>query len=436
VLNQDTKEYSALCSQLDDNQALVESSRCYFCYDAPCIKACPTGINIPSFIARINQDNAIGAGEKILSDNIMGGTCARVCPVEVLCEGSCVRGANDEPVKIGLLQRYATDRLFDNKHKVKKSSLVSFNKDMHVAVVGSGPAGLSCAYSLSQLGYMVTVYEQKTKGGGLNEYGLAPYKMSNNFAQKELDFILSNSNIKLLKDYRLGDDISLDSLRSDYDAVFLGLGLDGVNNLAVEDENVEGIQNAVDFIEKNRQGVLPLVVGKEVAVIGGGSTAIDVSIQAKLLGARNVTIFYRSPKTRMSATLHEQELAKRYDVNIRYNLTLNKIISVDKRLEALEFTYGNQNTTKDVADKLVFNCTTLFKAIGQKLVSDPMKQKCQELLLINNGKIKVNSKQKTSLSDVFAGGDCASGGKDLTVQAVQDGKIAALAIHEKLSKKL
>jgi len=433
VLNQDSKEYSELCSKLNDNQALVESSRCYFCYDAPCIKACPTGINIPSFISRINQGNAVGAGERILSDNIMGGTCARVCPVEVLCEGSCVRGLNDEAVRIGLLQRYATDKLFDEKYKVKKPSITNANKSFHVAVVGSGPAGLSCAYSLSQLGYKVTVYEQKTKAGGLNEYGLAPYKMSDNFAQKELQFILDNSDIKLLKDYRLGDDISLSSLRSDYNAVFLGIGLDGVNTLGIDDQDIEGIQNAVDFIEKNRQGI-PLTLGKDVAVIGAGSTAIDVSIQAKLLGARNVTMFYRSHKSKISATPHEQELAKRYDVNIRFNLGLSRIISTDKKLEALEFKYNNQETNKD--EKIIFKCDTLFKAIGQKLVSDPIRQEHQELLLMNNGKIKVNSKQRTSLSDVFAGGDCSFGGKDLTVHAVQDGKIAALAIHDKLSKKL
>jgi glutamate synthase (NADPH/NADH) small chain len=257
--------------------------------------------------------------------------------------------------------------------------------------------------------------------------------MSDNFAQKELQFILDNSDIKLLKDYRLGDDISLSSLRSDYNAVFLGIGLDGVNNLGIDDQDIEGIQNAVDFIEKNRQGI-PLTLGKDIAVIGAGSTAIDVSIQAKLLGARNVTMFYRSHKSKISATPHEQELAKRYDVNIRFNLGLTRIISTDKKLEALEFNYNNQETNK--GEKIIFKCDTLFKAIGQKLVSDPIRQEHQELLLMNNGKIKVNSKQRTSLSDVFAGGDCSFGGKDLTVQAVQDGKIAALAIHDKLSKKL
>jgi glutamate synthase (NADPH/NADH) small chain len=435
VLNQDAKKYSDLYCEINDNQALVESSRCYFCYDAPCIKACPTGINIPSFIARINQDNALGAGEKILSDNIMGGTCARVCPVEVLCEGSCVRGVNDKPVQIGLLQRYATDKLFNEDYKVKSHNISKINKDLRIAVVGSGPAGLSCAYSLSQSGYNVTIYEQKSKGGGLNEYGLAPYKMANDFAQKELQFILSNSNIKLLKDYSLGDDITLSALRLDYDAVFLGLGLCGVNALSIENENIEGIQNAVDFIEKNRQGI-SLVVGKDVVVIGGGSTAIDVSIQAKLLGARNVTIVYRSSKVKMSATLHEQELAKRYDVDIKYNMKLSRIISEENKLVGLEFFYNNQENSGQINEKLVLHCDTLFKAIGQKFVNAPVKREYQESLLIENRKIKVDSKQRTSLPDVFAGGDCASGGKDLTVQAVQDGKIAALAIHDKLSKKL
>jgi glutamate synthase (NADPH/NADH) small chain len=430
------KEYSGICPNLNDNQALIESDRCYYCYDAPCIKACPTNINIPSFIARINQGNPVGAGEKILSDNIMGGTCARVCPVEILCEGSCVRTKNDKPVKIGLLQKYATDKFMAKKRKpkIKKSQ----KTDKHIAIVGAGPAGLSCAYTLSQFGHKISIYEKKEKGGGLNEYGLAPYKMIDDFAQKELQFILNVGKIKLLTNKKLGKDITLNNLRCNYDAVFLGLGLNGINELNIKKEKIQGVLNAVNFIENNRQNKIKYNIGKDVVVIGGGNTAIDTSIQAKLLGARNVTIFYRNGQNKMNATLHEQQFAKEFNVNIKYWLNINKIFEFNKKLESLEFLYTkiDKKTNKlvNTKEKLNIKCDTLFKAIGQKFIPSTIEKNSNEILLLENGKIKINNEQKTSLNNVFAGGDCANGGQDLTVQAVQDGKIAALAIHKSLTK--
>lgn len=432
------KDYSGICPHLNDNQALIESDRCYYCYDAPCVKACPTNINIPSFIARINQENPVGAGEKILSDNIMGGTCARVCPVEILCEGSCVRTKSDKPVKIGLLQRYATDKFMHKKRKSQKNNLKITNKN--IAIVGSGPAGLSCAYTLSQFGHKISLYEQKEKGGGLNEYGLAPYKMTNNFAQKELNFILSMGQIKLFTNRRLGENLELKNLRNKYDAVFLGLGLNGINKLNIEKENFNGIINAVNFISENRQNKIKKNIGKDVVVIGGGNTAIDASIQAKLLGARNVTICYRNGIDKMSATLHEQQFAKEFNVSIKYWLNLNKIISKGKSIKYLEFFYTkidkNNNKLTNTEEICKIKCDTILKAIGQHFVKSPIEKNINELLLIKKGKIKVDNDQKTSLDNVFAGGDCATGGQDLTVQAVQDGKIAALAIHKNLKNKI
>jgi len=430
------KDYSGICPHLNDNQALIESDRCYYCYDAPCIKACPTNINIPSFIARINQGNAVGAGEKILSDNIMGGTCARVCPVEILCEGSCVRTKSDKPVKIGLLQKYATDKFLQKKSNQINKKINTTNKS--IAIVGAGPAGISCAYTLSQFGHKVSVYEQKEKGGGLNEYGLAPYKMTNDFAQKELKFILSLGQIKLINNKKLGENLTLSSLRYKYDAIFLGLGLDGVNELNISNENLNGVINAVDFIATNRQNKIKYDIGKDVIVIGGGNTAIDVSIQAKLLGARNVTICYRNGINKMGATSHEQQFAKEFNVNIKYWLNLHKIVGSKGNVSSLEFLYTkiDKNTNKliNTKEKFKIKCDTIFKAIGQNFIRSPIEKNSNDLLLLSEGKIKVNNNQETSLNNVFAGGDCATGGQDLTVQAVQDGKIAALAIHKNLTK--
>jgi len=284
----------------------------------------------------------------------------------------------------------------------------------------------------------VSVYEQKEKGGGLNEYGLAPYKMTNDFAQKELKFILSLGQIQLINNKKLGENLTLSSLRYKYDAIFLGLGLDGVNELNISNENLNGVINAVDFIATNRQNNIKYDIGKDVIVIGGGNTAIDVSIQAKLLGARNVTICYRNGINKMGATSHEQQFAKEFNVNIKYWLNLHKIVGSKGNVSSLEFLYTkiDENTNKliNTKEKFKIKCDTIFKAIGQNFIRSPIEKNSNDLLLLSEGKIKVNNNQETSLNNVFAGGDCATGGQDLTVQAVQDGKIAALAIHKNLTK--
>lgn len=245
------KNFGDMHPPLSRSEALIAADRCYFCYDAPCTTACPTGIDIPQFIQQIRSNNIVGSARTILQENIMGGMCARVCPTEILCEEACVRNTHeDKPVNIGLLQRFATDPIFAKTIPLFEKGEPS---DRTVAVVGAGPAGLSCAHRLSMLGHSVVVFNRDDKPGGLNEYGIAAYKTVDNFAQKEVDYILSIGNIEVRNGVSLGVDISLKTLRERYDAVFLGVGLGGVNDLGIANEDVEGMEDAVDYIAELRQ---------------------------------------------------------------------------------------------------------------------------------------------------------------------------------------
>ena len=415
---------------LEPHQALVDSSRCLFCYDAPCIEACPTGIDIPSFIRKIGTGNLKGAAVDILSENIMGGMCARVCPTEILCEEACVRTASEgKPVRIGLLQRYATDWLLGQRIQPFQRAASSGKR---VAVVGGGPAGLACAHRLATLGHGVTVFEAKAKLAGLNEYGVAAYKTPHGFAQREVDFILSIGGIEQRSGVALGRDVALEALRRDYDAVFLGVGLAGTKALGVPGENLTGVEDAVAYIERLRQAqaVSKLPVGRRVVAIGGGNTAIDIAVQAKRLGAEDVTIVYRRGPDAMSATAHEQEFAQTNGVRIKHWARPVRLLGEGNQLVAVQFEY----TRVDPAGRLVgtgesfsLEADQVFKAIGQVLVPDPIRDGARQVLEMQDGKIAVDAQRHTSLPGVWAGGDCVSG-LDLTVQAVQDGKVAAHAI--------
>ena len=420
---------------LDRKRALVEANRCYFCYDAPCLEACPTGIDIPGFIRKISTDNVKGAAVEILSENIMGGACARVCPTEVLCEGACVRTAQEnKPVQIGALQRYATDHLFESGEKVFARAADSGKK---VAVVGAGPAGLACAHALSMRGHQVVVFDARAKGGGLNEYGIAAYKMPDGFAQKEVDFILGLGGIELCCGQALGKEISLADLRRDYDAVFVAIGLGGVNALRLEGEEFEGVENAVDYIAELRQAadLAALPVGRKVVVIGGGNTAIDIAVQSKRLGAEDVTIVYRRGPEQMSATGHEQEFAQTNGVKIKHWAQPQQLESNGGRVHAIGFEYTQLDEAgrlMGTGDHFTLPADRIFKAIGQTFVASPVSNGSGDLLELADGRIAVNEDRQTSLPDVWAGGDCVAG-EDLTVAAVQDGKIAARAIDRALT---
>lgn len=420
---------------LETHEALVEADRCYFCYDAPCMTACPTSIDIPLFIREIQAGNPTGAAKTILSANILGGMCARVCPTETLCEEVCVREiAEGKPVKIGLLQRYATDILMEKGvHPFERAERTG----KRVAVVGAGPAGLSCAHRLAVLGHEVTLYDARPKPGGLNEYGIAAYKATEDFAQREVDFILSVGGITLETGKLLGRDIHLSELRRDFDAVFLGLGLAGVNALGAEGENSRGSRDAVAWIAELRQAsdMATLPIGRRVVVIGGGMTAIDAAVQARALGAEEVTIAYRRGQEAMNASGYEQEIAQTRGVHIRCNLQPKRVLAHGGQVVGIELERTGVDAEGRLAgtgELVTIAADQVFKAIGQ--IFEPEGTSTEDATVaLEKGRIKVDAERRTSLSGVWAGGDCIGEGDDLTVVAVEDGKIAAMSIHATLS---
>jgi dihydropyrimidine dehydrogenase (NAD+) subunit PreT len=423
------KNFSDIEPPFDQNDARVAAERCLFCYDAPCVKACPTAIDIPLFIRQIAAGNPHGAAKTILSANIMGGMCARVCPTETLCEEVCVREiAEGKPVEIGRLQRHATDSLFDAGKQIFSQGAPSGKR---VAVVGGGPAGLSCAHKLATLGHEVTVFETRKKAGGLNEYGIAAYKTVNDFAQREVNYILGVGGIRVEYGKRLGKGLKLKNLRENFEAVFLGIGLQGINELGNRDGDVIGVMNAVDYIARLRQSrdLSKLPVGRRIVVIGGGMTAIDIASQTKRLGAEDVTIVYRRGPKHMNASLYEQELAQTDGVLIRHWMQPRKLLAKDGRLIGIELEYTKEKNGKlrGTGETLKIPCDQLFKAIGQKLNVEDLGPG-NEYIELMGGRIKVDEERRTSVANVWAGGDCVAGGKDLTVAAVEDGKIAALSI--------
>ena len=427
--------FSDLHAPLSAIEALIEADRCYFCYDAPCTKACPSDIDVPGFIQSIRSDNLTGAAEKILSENIFGGMCARDCPTEELCQQACVRNDHEEkPVEIGSLQRYATDSVLNNGVQLFSRQE---NTGKSIAVVGAGPAGISCAHRLAVLGHKITVYDAKDKLGGLNEYGIAAYKTPNDFAQQELDYILDIGGIDIKTGMQLGKQINLEGLQEKYDAVFLGCGLGTVNKLNLDNEDISGVVDAVEYIANLRQtsNKDELMVGKNIVVIGGGMTAIDIVVQSKILGAQQVTIAYRRSKNIMAASEYEQALAKKHDVQIQYNMSPKRLISDDSHVTAIEFDVmksQNDGSLKASGESITLKADVVFKAIGQKLVTEGLTE--NNSLEIEKGRIVVDEHRKTSLTKVWAGGDCVLDGDNLTVSAVQDGKLAAISINETLTQ--
>ena len=416
-------QFSDLHPRLDDHEALVAADRCYFCHDAPCMTACPTDIDIPLFIRQIATGTPDAAAKTILTQNIMGGMCARVCPTETLCEEVCVREvAEGKPVLIGQLQRYATDHLQEQGvHPFSRAAVTGKT----VAVVGAGPAGLACAHRVAMLGHDVVVMDARAKPGGLNEYGIAAYKTPGGFAQAEVDWLLKIGGIEMRHGVALGRDVTLAQLQQDYDAVFLGMGLGGVNALGAEGEDKDGVVDAVDFIADLRQAgdLAKVPVGRDVVVIGGGMTAVDAAVQAKLLGALNVTLVYRRGRDRMNASVFEQDLAASKGVRIVTH-AVPKAVHGNGAVREIEFEYVDDDM-KGTGQTLRLAADQVFKAIGQTLEGDG-------LPALEGRKIKVDDAGRTSVAGVWAGGDCASGGDDLTVTAVAEGRDAAMDMHAAL----
>ncbi len=430
------QHFADAAPRLTRTQALVEAERCLYCYDAPCATACPTGIDVPSFIKRIADDNLRGAAKAILEANPLGGTCARVCPTEVLCEQVCVRTTQQgKPVEIGKLQRYAVDAVMDQPISALFPRATPSGKT--VAVVGAGPAGIACAVGLARLGHSVVLHDAQAKGGGLNEYGLASYKVAGQFAQRELDWLLGIGGITLKTGWKLQTAAQLQALRDGHAAVYLAVGLAGTQALRVPGEDLAGVRDAVDFIAELRQAADPstLPIGRRVVVIGGGMTAVDAAVQSKLLGAEQVHMVYRRGPATMGASHAEQEWAQTHGISIHHWLVPEALLPgsgaaaghvAAVRFERQALMEGQLQPTglhETLAADMV------LKAIGQKLDSSLLAD-CG--LTLRDGRVVADDDGRTGVAGLYAGGDCRLGGRDLTVEAVEDGKRAALAIHSQL----
>lgn len=428
------ENFSDLHPPLDHHEALVEADRCYFCYDAPCMQACPTSIDIPMFIRQIATGNPIGSAKTIFDQNILGGMCARVCPTETLCEEVCVREvAEGKPVQIGRLQRYATDIAMDEGKQFYERAEPSGRK---IAVVGAGPAGLAAAHRLARHGHEVTVLEARPKSGGLNEYGIAAYKSTDDFAQAEVDYVTAIGGISIENGKAMGRDFHLADLTAEYDAVFLGLGLGGINALRAEGEDAAGVENAVEFISVLRQAedLEALPVGRRVVVIGGGMTAVDAAVQSKLLGAEEVTICYRRGQEHMNASVFEQDLATANGVIIRHWMQPRRVVSEGGKVVGIELEYTAMQVEKlaGTGEIVRLAADQVFKAIGQTFEPVSLNGSGPGIAM-EGGRIVVDDQGRTSLAKVWAGGDCILGGDDLTVSAVAQGRDAAESIHKALT---
>ncbi len=424
------RHFADAAPPLTPAQALIEAERCYYCFDAPCIQACPTGIDIPSFIQRIAQGNLRGSAKAILEANPLGGMCARVCPTEVLCEDACVRHTHeDKPVEIGLLQRHATDALLEAPGTPLFTRAAPTGK--RVAVVGAGPAGLACAHGLARRGHDVLLLDARPRPGGLNEYGIAAYKTPGGFAQREVEWLLSIGGITLRCGAALGRDVTLEALLAENDAVFLGLGLAGVNALGIAEPQAAGLRAAVDFIAQLRQceDLATLPVGRRVLVIGGGMTAIDAATQARLLGAEQSTIVYRRGPRAMPASVHEQHWAQTHGVTIRHWAAPKELLTEAGRVTGMRFaaTALQDGRLVETGECFELAADMVLKAIGQSFVPP-----AGLALALRDGRIATDAEGRTSLARVWAGGDCRAGGRDLTVEAVEHGKRAAVSIDANL----
>ena len=417
---------------LTDAQALLEASRCLYCYDAPCMHACPTAIDVPSFIKRIAEENVRGAAETILMSNPLGGFCARDCPTEVLCEQVCVRNVQQgRPVAIGRLQRFAVDHVMASANNQIFERAPSTGR--RVAVVGAGPAGLACAHALARCGHSVVLFDAKPKAGGLNEYGVATYKTADNYAQREVQWLLAVGGITLQSGWALTSAEQLETLRRDYDAVFLGLGLAGTYQLGVPGETLSGVVDAVEFISTLRQASDPgtVPVGRRVLVIGGGMTAIDAAVQSKLLGAERVDIVYRRGPGQMKASVEEQNLARTRGVGILHWLAPVEVLGESGSVRGVRFARQQLVAGRLVSsgEERLLEADMVLKAIGQRL-GNPVLTRCG--VALRDGRIAVDQSGRTSVPGVWAGGDCVAEGQDLTVEAVAHGLRAARDIDVQL----
>jgi dihydropyrimidine dehydrogenase (NAD+) subunit PreT len=420
--------------RLTVQETLVEANRCLFCFDAPCAQACPTHIDIARFIKKIATGNLFGSARTILESNLLGATCARVCPVEELCVWACVLGSEHKPIAIGRLQRYATDYVYDRGIDVFQAGPASGKK---IAVIGAGPAGLSCAGELARRGHSVTIFEKRDLGGGLSTYGIIALREPVEAALAEVEMI-RRLGVRIETGIELGRNLAARQLGANFDAVFVGVGLGATPELSIAGE--EHICDGLAYIEQSKLDPNGMKIGRHVAVIGAGNTAVDCATIAKRLGAERVTMIYRRSEREMTAYLHEYEFVKKEGVEFRFLTQPLRVLTDNGRVTGLECTrieLGEKDGSRRPAPRpvegseFVLEVDQVVKAIGQKMttVADLLDLKTE------NGKIRVNESMETSVAGIYAGGDCIrSKGAASTVMGVQDGKLAAQAIHERFMK--
>ncbi len=417
---------------LTPQQAAVEAQRCLFCFDAPCIGACPTGIDVPSFIRKLAHGNPAGAARAILSANILGASCARVCPTEALCEGACVvLNMEGGPVKIGRLQRHATDHFFEHQFPVFGKPAARSGK--RVAVIGGGPAGLGCAAELAQLGHQAVVFEKRPRAGGLNTHGVAYYKMKPETGLAEVELVKS-LGVEFRCGVEIGRDISIAQLEKEFDAIFIGIGFGAGLRLEIPGANLPELATALDFIEQiHTRPLAEVAVGEHVAVIGGGNTAIDAATQARRLGAESVTIIYHRSENELPAYHFEYELAKSDGVGFIFNAAPVEIIARDGHVAGLRLAQTQVNADGGVepvsGTEWIEPLDMIIQAIGQEKPMAALRRLFPALEFDRLGAICCDPVTgRTNLSRVFAGGDCANGGREV-VHAVAGGKRAARGMH-------
>lgn len=427
-----TDALAELLPPLSDHQALVEANRCLFCYDAPCTHACPTHIDVPRFIKKIATQNVLGSAKTILEANLLGATCSRVCPVQELCEGACVLGVNHNPIMIGRLQRYAMDFVYSRGGNVFEPAATSGKR---VAVIGAGPAGVSCAGELAKLGHEVTVFERRELPGGLSTYGIITLREPIEVALNEIE-MLKRLGVKFETGVELGRDLDVSAFERQFHAVFLGVGLGSTPAMGIPGE--EHILDGLAYIEQSKLDLDSLTVGRHVVVIGAGNTAVDCATIAKRLGAERVTIVYRRSEREMSAYEHEYEFIKKEGVEFRFLTQPVRVLSENGCVDAIECvrmmlgesdSSGRASPHPVPGSEFLIPADQVIKAIGQE------KPRMAVLLGLSmeHGKIKVNAEFETNVPGVYAGGDCIrSRGACSTVMGVEDGKLAARAIHRKL----
>jgi dihydropyrimidine dehydrogenase (NAD+) subunit PreT len=421
--------------RLPQTAALAEAARCLFCYDAPCIQACPTAIDIPSFIKKITTGNLRGSARTILEANILGHSCARVCPVEALCEGSCVlHQEHKRPVMIGALQRVATDYVLDRGLSVLRAGAPNGRR---VNLVGAGPASFGCAAELARQGYACRIYEKRKVPGGLNTHGIAAYKMRASDALREVELVRS-LGVEIVGGVDVGKDVTVDALRKDSDALFLGIGLAETERLRIPGEDLPGVVDALSFIDRIKNEPFGRIdVGRTVVVIGAGNTSVDAATQAKRLGAENVFVVYRRGPENIPAYHYEYELAKSdgvvyvcYALPVRFlgNGALTALECV--RTEVVEGDHGGFTVKPVPGSEFHIPCDMAISAVGQKKAVEWLSAMFPGIVL-EEGRVKVDASGRTSLRGLYAGGDCVNGGREV-VNAVAEGKAAARAIDEDL----